>query len=167
MTSDVSPELNFADRTTRDLFRIYRATLNELKARGIIRTENAPAGDYAEYLVHRALGGRLAPNSEKSWDVELANAERIQVKCRVVPTPMLPGHRQLSAFRSFDFEAAVIVFFSDLDYSVIRATKLPRTLVEANSKHRKHDNSYVFHATEMILADPSAIDLTDLMRAAA
>jgi hypothetical protein len=33
---------------------------------GAIRTENAPVGDYAEYLVATALGGRLAPNSEKS-----------------------------------------------------------------------------------------------------
>ena len=73
MTPDLAADLNLADRTTRDLFMIYRATLNELKSRGIIRTENALAGDYAEYLVHRALGGRLAPNSEKSWDVELAN----------------------------------------------------------------------------------------------
>ena len=35
----------------------------------MIRTENAPVGDYAEYLVWTALGGKLAPNSEKSWDV--------------------------------------------------------------------------------------------------
>jgi hypothetical protein len=141
--------------------------LNELRTRGIIRTDNAPAGDYAEYLVHRALGGDLATNSKKSWDVETADHERIQVKCRVVSAPMLPGHRQLSAFRSFDFDAAVIVFFSDADYGVIRAVKIPRALVEANSKHRKHDNSNVFHATESLLADPSVIDVTDLIRAAA
>lgn len=51
------------------LFSLYQAILGELKHRGVIRTENAPVGDYAEYLVATALGGELAPNSEKSWDV--------------------------------------------------------------------------------------------------
>jgi hypothetical protein len=51
------------------LFSLYRAILAELKSRGVIRTENAPVGDYAEYLVATALGGQLAPNSEKAWDV--------------------------------------------------------------------------------------------------
>jgi hypothetical protein len=36
------------------LFSLYRAILRELKSRGVIRTENAPVGDYAEYLVATA-----------------------------------------------------------------------------------------------------------------
>lgn len=105
---------------------VRRGRMTELKIRGIIRTDNAPAGDYAEQFVHRALSGRLAPNS-----------------------------------------AAVIVFFSDVGYGVIRAAKVPRALVEANCKHPQHDNSYKFHVTEAILSDPSVIDLTDPMSAAA
>ena len=45
------------------LFSLYRAILGELKGRRLIRTENAPAGDYAEHLVVTALGGQLADNS--------------------------------------------------------------------------------------------------------
>jgi hypothetical protein len=48
---------------------LYRAILRELRSRGVIRTDNAPVGDYAEYLVATTLGGQLAPNSEKAWDV--------------------------------------------------------------------------------------------------
>ena len=44
----------------------------------MIRTENAPVGDYAEYLVARALGGQLAPNSEKSWDVVGSDGEKLR-----------------------------------------------------------------------------------------
>lgn len=51
------------------LSSLYRAMLSELKSRDVIRTENAPVGDYAEYLVAAATGGQLAANSEKSWDV--------------------------------------------------------------------------------------------------
>ena len=50
---------------------------------------------------------------------------------------------------------------------MIRAAKVPRALVEANCKHPQHDNSYKFHVTEAILSDPSVIDLTDPMSAAA
>jgi hypothetical protein len=32
-----------------DLFTFYQGILAELKTRGVIRTGNAPAGDYAEY----------------------------------------------------------------------------------------------------------------------
>ncbi len=50
----------------------------------MIRTENVPVGDFAEYLVATALGGRLAPNSEKAWDVLASVGEKLQVKARVV-----------------------------------------------------------------------------------
>ena len=81
-----------------DLFSFYRAILSELKSRGVIRTENAPVGDYAEYLVATALGGQLAPNSEKSWDVLSCDGEKLQVKARVVSDPLGSGQLQLSPF---------------------------------------------------------------------
>ena len=72
------------------LFSFYRAILSELKSRGVIRTENAPAGDYAEYLVASAFSGELAPNSEKSRDVLTSDGEKLQVKARVVSDPACP-----------------------------------------------------------------------------
>lgn len=80
------------------LFSLYRAILGELKSRDVIRTENAPVGDYAEYLMKTALGGRLASNSEKSWDVLGKDGEKLQVKARVVSDPPEPGQLQLSPF---------------------------------------------------------------------
>ena len=120
------------------LFALYRAILRELKSRGVIRTENAPAGDYAEYLVATALGGQLAPSSEKSWDVVSGDGEKLQVKARVVSDPPLPGQLQLSPFRSFGFDAVVIVLLSAADYAVWRASKVPRDVVESAAVHRQH-----------------------------
>jgi hypothetical protein len=80
------------------LFSLYRTILSELKHRGVIRTENAPVGDYAEYLVATALGGLLAPNSEKLWDVLANDGERLQVKARVVSDP--PSRANCSCLRS-------------------------------------------------------------------
>jgi len=119
-----------------DLFAFYRAILSELKSRGVIRTENAPVGDYAEHLVATALGGQVAPKSQKSWDVLGSDGEKLQVKARVVSDPAGPGQLQLSPFRSFGFDSAVIVLLSATDYSVFRASKVPREVVESSAIYR-------------------------------
>lgn len=46
--------------TLPELFTTYRAILAELRGRKLIRTDNASAGDYAEYLVAKVLGAKLA-----------------------------------------------------------------------------------------------------------
>jgi hypothetical protein len=148
------------------LFSLYRAILRELKSRGVIRTENAPVGDYAEYLVATALGGQLAPNSEKAWDVLGGDGEKLQVKARVVSDPVEPGQLQLSPFRSFGFDAAVIVLLSATDYAVSRASKVPRFVVESSVIYRQHVNGKVLFARPEIMGHPGATDLTATLRAA-
>jgi hypothetical protein len=148
------------------LFSLYRAVLTELKSRGVIRTQNAPVGDYAEYLVATALGGELAPNSEKSWDVLGQDGEKLQVKARVVSQPAQPGQLQLSPYRSFSFDAAVIVLLSAADYTVIRASKLPCHVVESSAVYRQHVNGKVLLARPEIMGHAEAIDLTTTLRTA-
>jgi hypothetical protein len=147
------------------LFSLYRAILSELKSRGMVRTENAPAGDYAEYLVATALSGQMAPNSEKSWDVLGNDGEKLQVKARVVSDPVQPGQLQLSPFRSFGFDSAVIVLLSATDYAVSRASKVPRHVVESSALHRQHVNGKVLFARPEIMGHPDAMDLTAALRA--
>lgn len=149
------------------LFELYRAILRELRSRGVVRTQNAPPGDYAEFLVAAAVGGELAPNSEKSWDVETPTGTRLQVKSRVVSSPSRSGQFQLSPFRSFDFDEAVIVLFRDADYTVATAVRLPREVLEEVAVFNRHVNGHIVHARPGLLSHPSAIDVTDLLRAAA
>jgi hypothetical protein len=99
------------DLSVGELLALSCGILAELRRRGVIRSGNAPAGDYAELLVQRATEGTLAPSSQKSWDLETSTGERLQVKARVVTDPSIRGERQLSFFRSWDFDAAVIVLF--------------------------------------------------------
>ncbi len=58
--------MDLAEMTIGELLSLSRAILAELRRRGVIRTGNAPAGDYAELLVQRATGGEFAPNSQRS-----------------------------------------------------------------------------------------------------
>ena len=117
VTGDYSP-LALTRFSLAQLFSLYRGILSELRRRKVVRTENAPAGDYAEYLVAAAFNGRLAANSEKSYDILAPDGERLQVKARVVSVPPKRAQLQLSPFRSFDFDSAVIILLSDADYSV-------------------------------------------------
>jgi hypothetical protein len=164
MLPEYMPDLSALSDSS--LFSLYRGILAELKSRGVIRTENAPVGDYAEYLVATALAGQLAPNAEKSWDVLGKDGEKLQVKARVVSDPPKPGQLQLSPFRSFGFDFAVIVLLSATDYAVSRASKVPRHVVESSSVYRKHVNGKVLFARPEIMGHPDGSDLTATLRAA-
>ena len=155
-----------ATTPTRTLLRVYAATLTELVRRGVVRTRNAPAGDLAELLVTRAYGGELAPNSEKSWDVRAADGRLLQVKCRVVSDPPSRGQLGLSPFRSFDFDAAVIVLLAEATYDVVRAVELPVGAVQESSRLVQHVNGHRVLATPALLTGPGAVDVTERVRAA-
>jgi hypothetical protein len=58
------------ERTVGELLSTYAEIFAELRERGVVRSANAPAGDYAEWLCSRALGATLADNfSVKSHDL--------------------------------------------------------------------------------------------------
>ena len=156
--------IDLTTQTTRELFALHRGTLVELRARGVVRTEHAPQGDYAEWLVVRAFGGVLEANSRQSWDVTTPTGERIQVKARVLSTKN--KSRQLSAFRSFDFDAVVVVLFSEIDLGVVRAVKMPSAVVKAQGAWRQHTNSYTVHANAALLDHTEAVDVSELLRQA-
>jgi hypothetical protein len=151
---------------TRTLLRLYAATLTELLRRGVIRTRNAPAGDLAEALVARAYGGELAGDSEKSWDVRTSDGRLLQVKSRVVSEPPQRGQLGLSPFRSFAFDAVVIVLLGEATYDVVGAVELPVAAAEENSRYVSQVNGSRLHATPEILAHPDAVDVTARLRAA-
>lgn len=132
----------------------------------MIRTTNAPTGDYAEFLVARLLGVKLAPNSEKSWDVRTQDRKTMQVKSRVVANPRAAGERQLSPFRSFEFDEVAIVLFDD-DYRVWRAVRLPAKVAEERSTYRSHVNGNILFAKDQLLDDPLANDITSELQAVA
>lgn len=156
------PTANLENVRTRDLFKVYRAILRELNRREVVRTLNAPAGDYAEYLVAALVKGALATNSEKSWDVRDASGERLQVKARVARGGRT-GSRQLSPFRTWDFDRAVVVLFDD-EYAIDRCIAFPVDVIRSAVTYREHVNGYVVIASEALLAHDGAEDWTDALR---
>lgn len=146
------------DASPRQVLATYEVLLAELRRRKVVRTNDAPSGQYAEWLAQRVLGGVLASNSVKSYDLTAADGQRIQVKARVVRNPAKAGERQLSPFRSFDFDCALILLFDDT-YSVRRATLLSADVVLAHSRESAHVNGRI------VIARDSLLDLgTDVTR---
>jgi hypothetical protein len=114
-------------------------------------------------LIPNATGGELAPNSQRSWDVETPAGEHLQVKARVVPNPKTAGQRQLSVFRSWEFDAAVIVLFDD-EFRVWRAARLPVEVLEEVARFVGHVKGYRVMATDALL--DRGEDWTELVRQA-
>jgi hypothetical protein len=73
----------------------------------------------------------------------------------------------LSAFRSFDFDAAVVVLLDEHDYGVTRAVTIPASAIRALDTWREHTHSYSVHANAALLDHSDALDVTDLLQAAA
>lgn len=151
-----------------ELLAGYATALAELRRRGVVRSANAPAGDYGEWLVAKALGGTLADNfSVKSWDVSMPNGDRIQVKTRLVAVPPRPGQLQTSPFRSWDFETAAFVLLRGDGYGVLRAVLLPVDAVKAAARWRSHINGHVVMMNSAVMAHAEAQDISDELRRAA
>ncbi len=143
--------INLTKLSAQQLIALHRSTLRELYDRGIVRTMNAPQGDYAERLVAEAYGGKLAPNSEKSWDIATPEGVRIQVKSRVLH-PDRPGTRQMSVFRSWGFDLAVVILFSNEDLSITQAVELEAAVIKEHARYVAHVNGWNLVATPQIMA---------------
>jgi len=159
----LSGALNVGDLTVAELLALSRGSLRELKLRGVIRSGNAPAGDYAELLVQRATDGELATASQKSWDVLTPSDERLQVKARVITNERKNSERQLSSFRSWDFDAAIIVLFDD-EFRVWRAARIPASVLREVAYYAQHVRGHTVYATDELLNRPDAEDWTERLR---
>lgn len=142
ITSPYAAHMNYSALSVSDLLKTHTGILDELRARGILRSANNPTGDYAEWLFCRAFGWEQAANSVKGYDATDAEGTRFQIKGR-----RLHQHntsRQLSAIRDlagFDVLAGVLL---NAEFGVARAALIPSSVVRDRSKFTKHTNSHRF-----------------------
>lgn len=134
----------------RALLRAYESILSELRRRGGTRTNDAPVGQYAEWIASKVLGGRLEPNSSKGVDLVTRNKHRVQVKARVLRGEKGRGERQLSVFRSFEFDYCLVPLF-DTTYRVSSATQLPVAIRREHAVRHKHVRGYILIANHETL----------------
>lgn len=148
------------ERPVAELLALHVAALKELRARRVLRTENNPTGDLAEYLFCAAYGWEHEPG--KALDATDADGKRYQIKGRRLARRH--PSRQLSAIRDLDgFDILAAVLF-DENYRVVRAALIPVGVVRDHSKYAKHTNSHTFFLQDQVWDAPDVIDATDCLR---
>jgi hypothetical protein len=153
------------EATVPELLASYARILTELRRRGVVRSNNAPAGDYAEWLVAAALGGTLVAHfSVASYDLTTPDGQRVQVKARVVADPPRGGQTQSSPFRSWHFDQAALVLLRAGDYWPLTAVLAPVEVVRAHARHRPHVNGHVVMIRPPLLAAAGVVDIAPALQ---
>ncbi len=146
--------MQLTEFTVKELLELQASATNELKARGVVRTQNNPLGDYTEWLVAKALDLELQSNSRAGYDGVGKDGVRVQIKGRrVTPTN---NSRQLSAIRKYaekDFDVLVAVIY-DESFNIIEALLIPHEVVGEYASFRAHVNAHILILKGPILSDP-------------
>lgn len=152
------PPRAFADQPTPALLSQYAQILAELRVRGVVRTGNAPLGDYAEHMALSVYGGSLARNSAKSYDLTATDGRSIQVKARTVSASTSPS-AVFSVFRSFDFDVATLLVLDSRTYDLEWAWEMGPDQVRKASRWSEHVRGYLLtiRAAEKLGTDVTAL----------
>jgi hypothetical protein len=146
--------VKLSELTDKELLRLQASATDELKSRGIVRTQNNPLGDYTEWLVARALGLELQANSRAGYDGISRDGFRVQIKGRRITSKN--SSRQLSAIRKYaskDFDALAAVIY-DESFDVIEALLIPHEVVGEYASYREYVNAHILILKGPILSDP-------------
>lgn len=136
----------------KDLLLQHVEILEELKRRGILRSNNTPTADYAEWLASRAFGLEIQPKSQKGYDAIDSRGIKFEIKGRKI-TPSNPS-RQLGVIRNLDdknFDFLIGILF-DKDFSVLEAYRIPHGIISKHSSYSEHQNGEILHLKGDILS---------------
>jgi len=148
---------------------MYGSILTELRAQGIVRSENSPVGDYAEYLAARTFGLTLTRNSAIGYDGVDASGVRYQVKGRRMT--QWNKSRGLGAIRGLatevdPFDLLLAILFEP-DFAIQRAALVPIDVVRSRAKRHEHINAWRLTLTDTVWGIAGVQDVTALIAAAA
>lgn len=155
-----------SDASDRELMQLYGRIIEELRARQIVRTGNAPLGDYAEWLFAEAFGWRLEDNSAAGHDATDGAGLRFQIKTRRLRNDSA-SERQLSVIRGlpdakFDMLAAVLF---DARFVVRRAALIPHGVVLKRAGYIAHVNGWRLMLKDAVWDEPDVRDVTAALAA--
>jgi hypothetical protein len=156
--------VDLASFLPRELLTLQSAAMGELRRRNVVRTNNAPIGDYAELLFAMAFGWSLSSNSASGYDAIDNNNKSYQIKCRRItaenPSRQLSALRRLDS-RPFDYLAAVLF---DVDFEITRAAIIPHEIVVSNATFTPHVNAHRFILRDSVWDLAGVSDVTSMLK---
>jgi len=143
------------------LLQVHTFVIEELRERNIVRSSNAPLGDYTEHVFKKAFGWSLENNAASGHDaVDTESGSRYQIKGRRItannPSRQLSFLRRLPE-RKFDFLAAALF---NADYSIYKAALVPHVLLEPRSRFSRSTNAWLFKLEDVVWTLPDVRDVT-------
>lgn len=154
---DESP---LAHLSVGELLDTYTDVLAELRTRHLVRTNNAPIGDLAEFCAAMVYDGLLAPNSEKSYDLAAADGRKVQVKVRLVRPGMASG-AVFSPIRSFDFDLCAFLVIDNAAGQVVAAREWTPEEVREHGSFKQHTNGTVVTVSQVRSSKARGRDRTE------
>jgi len=148
-----------AHLTVGELLDTYTDVLAELRTRHLVRTNNAPIGDLAEFCASMVYDGLLAPNSEKSYDLAAADGRKVQVKVRLVRPGMASG-AVFSPIRSFDFDVCAFLVIDNEAGQVVAAREWTPEEVREHGSFKQHTNGTVVTVSQLRSSNARGVDRT-------
>jgi hypothetical protein len=152
-------ETPLAHLTVGELLDTYTNVLAELRTRHLVRTNNAPIGDLAEFCAAMVYDGLLAPNSEKSYDLAAADGRKVQVKVRLVRPGMASG-AVFSPIRSFDFDVCAFLVIDNESGQVVAAREWTPDEVREHGSFKQHTNGTVVTVSQLRSSNARGVDRT-------
>jgi hypothetical protein len=133
--------------------------MDELRRRQVVRSSNNPVSDYAEFLVCRKLGLKLARGSNKGFDALDRRGNRYQIKAR-----RLDGRssRQLGVIRNLKespFEVCIAILFNH-KFRPTEVYRIPISVIRKHGKFSRHQNGWIVHLRTSLTADPRVKNIT-------
>lgn len=158
-------ETPLAHLSVGDLLDTYTDVLAELRTRHLVRTNNAPIGDLAEFCAAMVYDGLLAPNSEKSYDLAAADGRKVQVKVRLVRPGMASG-AVFSPIRSFDFDLCAFLVIDNAAGQVVAAREWTPEEVREHGSFKQHTNGTIVTVSQVRSSKARGRDRTEDFNAA-
>lgn len=156
-----TPQLNKLQ--VGELLTLHAEIMTELNKREILRSQNNPTGDYAEYLAAKVLQLKLESNSKSGFDATDAGGKKVQIKGRRV-TAKNPS-RQLGIIRDLEgrrFDYLIGIIFGEF-YTVDQALKIPHELVRDYATFSELQNGHILHLSGEILSDNRIENITNIL----
>lgn len=134
-TEDARALPDVTQLSVKHLLLLEAAVVKEFRRRDLVRTNNKPLGDIAEYVVWLARGGVLEPNSTKSHDITTESGQRIQVKA--MANRAAGAGARFSPFRSAGYHTAVFLVF-DSAFEIAEAFEVEADQIEEHVRFVPH-----------------------------
>jgi len=146
---------SLGDKREDELLRLYSELLDELRQRGLIRTNNNPVADYAEKVVIDKLGLEQAQKEAKGYDAVDHDGIKYQIKGRRITK--YNKSRQLGVIRNLDdqlFGFLIAAIFDEF-FALTEIWKIPHSTIKRYAKWSKQQNGYILHLQGSLLLDPT------------